>query len=92
MTLLFYYLVLLQNDAVVTSQCVQFTFGDKGEVYQLDERALPVMKKESMWEGKKTISPRMIYGHANYAQTHSFVWAQNELRFACPKKFDTNLS
>ena len=31
MTLFFYYLAPLQNDTVVTSQCMQFTFGDKGE-------------------------------------------------------------
>ena len=48
MTLLFYYLAPLQNDAVVMSRCLQFTFGDKGEVYLLDESALPVTEKEGM--------------------------------------------
>ena len=38
--MIFYYLVPLQNDSIVTSQCVQFTFGDKREVYLLDESAL----------------------------------------------------
>ena len=55
--MLFYYLAPLQNDSIVTSQCMQFTFGDKREVYLLDESALPVTKKESMREGKeKSIS------------------------------------
>ena len=31
MTLLFYYLAPLQNNNIVTSQCMQFIFGDKGE-------------------------------------------------------------
>ena len=49
MTLLFYYLrAPLQNDAVVTSGCMQFTLGDKREVYLLDESVLPVTEKESM--------------------------------------------
>ena len=46
--LLFYYLAPLQNDALVMSICVQFTFGDKKEVYLLDESAQPVAEKESM--------------------------------------------
>ena len=45
---LFYYLAPLQNDAIVTSRCVQFTFRDKGEVYLLDEIALPLTGNESM--------------------------------------------
>ena len=31
MTLLFYYLAPLQNDTVLTSQCIHFNFWDKGE-------------------------------------------------------------
>ena len=31
--MLFYYLAPLQNDSIVTSRCMQFTFGDKREVY-----------------------------------------------------------
>ena len=31
MTLLFYFLAPLQNDTIVTSWCMQFNFGDKGE-------------------------------------------------------------
>ena len=31
---------------------MQFTFGDKGEVYLQDKSALPVTKKEGMGEGK----------------------------------------
>ena len=38
--MLFYYLAPLQNDSILTSQCVQFTCGVKGEVYLLDESAL----------------------------------------------------
>ena len=34
---IFYYLAPVQNDCVVTSLCMQFTFGEKGEVYLLDE-------------------------------------------------------
>ena len=30
--MLFYYIAPLQNDFIVTSQCMQFTFGDKREV------------------------------------------------------------
>ena len=34
--MLFYNLAPLQNDCLVMPQCMQFTFGDKGEVYLLD--------------------------------------------------------
>ena len=61
----FYYLAPLPNDCLVTSRCMQFTFGDKREVYLLGESALPVNEKESMQEGKKSIGPRMKYGHAD---------------------------
>ena len=44
---------------------MQFTFGDKREVYLLDESVPPVTKKERRWEGKRSIGPRMKYGHAN---------------------------
>ena len=64
--MLFYYLAPLQNDCVVTSQCMQFTFGDKGEVYLLDTSALPVTEKERRRLGKRTICPRMKYGHAKH--------------------------
>ena len=46
-------------------ELVQFTFGDKREVYLLDKSALLVTEKESMQEGKNSICPRMKYGHAN---------------------------
>ena len=55
----FYYLAPLQNDSKVTSRCMQFTFGDKREVYLLVKSALPVTEIESMWERKKSIGPRM---------------------------------
>ena len=42
----------LQNGALLMSECMQFTFGDKEEVYLLDESALPVTAKESKQEGK----------------------------------------
>ena len=54
--MLFYYLAPLQDDATVTSWCVQFTFGDKREVYLLDEIALPVTEKESMQKGNININ------------------------------------
>ena len=46
--MLFYYLAPLQNESIVMSQCMQFTFGDEGEVYLLDESALRLTEKESM--------------------------------------------
>ena len=66
MTLLFYYLARLQNNAVVMSQYAQFTFVDKREVYLLDESVLPVMEKDSKGKGKKGIRPRMKYGHQTF--------------------------
>ena len=50
--MLFYYLAPLQNDFIVTSQWMQFTFEDEREVYLLDESALTVTEKDSMQEGK----------------------------------------
>ena len=38
--MLFYYLAPLQNDSIVMSGCMQFTFGDEREVYLLDESTL----------------------------------------------------
>ena len=55
----------MQNDAIMTSRCMQLVFGDKRDVNLQDESALPVTKKESMQKGKKSISPRMKYGGAN---------------------------
>ena len=60
--MLFYDLAPLQNDSIVTSRCVQFTFGDKRNIYLLDES---VTEKESRREGKRSIGPRMKNGHAN---------------------------
>ena len=48
------------------SRSMQFNFGDKREVYLLDESALSVTEKESMQERKRSIGPRMKYGHANF--------------------------
>ena len=50
--ILFYYLAPLQNDSIMTSLCMQFTFEDKREVYLLDESVLPVTEKERR-RGKK---------------------------------------
>ena len=50
--LCFFYLTPQQNYSIVTSQCMQFTFEDKGEVYLLDESVLPVAEKERRREGK----------------------------------------
>ena len=57
--LLFYYLAPQQSDSIVTSVFMQFTFGDKGDVYPLDESVLPVTEKEKRQEGKRCIGPRM---------------------------------
>ena len=45
---------------------MQFTSGDKREVYLLDESALPVNEKERRREGKRSICPRMKYGRTNH--------------------------
>ena len=50
--MVFKYLAPLQNDSILTSQCMKFAFGDKREVYLLDKSALSVTEKESMWKGK----------------------------------------
>ena len=44
---------------------MQFNFGDEREVYLLNESALPVTEKESKPKGKRSIGPRMKYGHEN---------------------------
>ena len=46
---------------IVTSRCMLFTFGDKGEVYLVDESVLPVTEKERRQEGKRSIDGRMNY-------------------------------
>ena len=51
---------------------MQFTFGDKREVYLLDESVLPVTEKEWRREGKRSIGPRIKYGHTNLKQTLGF--------------------
>ena len=53
--MLFYYLATRQNDSVMTSRCMQITFGDKREIYLLGESALPVTEKENMREGKRAL-------------------------------------
>ena len=50
--MLFYYLAPLQNDCIMMSQFMQFTFGDKREVYLLDEIVLPVIEKKGGERGK----------------------------------------
>ena len=64
MHMLFYYLAPLQNDIIVTSEYMQFTFGDKREAHLLDESVLPVTGKERRGKGKSSIGPRMKYGYA----------------------------
>ena len=59
-TYAFYYLAPLQNDSIMTSQCMQFSFGDKREVYLLGESALPVTEKENMQEGKMIQPPTIV--------------------------------
>ena len=56
----FYLLSPLLKYCLVMSQCVQFTFGDKGKVYLMDESALPVTEKERKREGKIASYKRMI--------------------------------
>ena len=57
--MLLYYLAPLQNDTIVMSRCVQLSFGDKGEVYLLDESVLPVTEKEGRREGTRSIGSRI---------------------------------
>ena len=52
---------------------MQFTFGDKGEVYLLGESALPVTEKERRREAKRSIGPRIKYGHANHDVTRQSI-------------------
>ena len=50
------------NSVIVSRiECMQFIFGDKREVYLLDESVLPVTKKERRREGKRSIGPWMKY-------------------------------
>ena len=58
------------------SQCMQFTFGYKREVYLLGESALPVTEKESMQEGKKASALGWNMDTETLKQTkkYKFVW------------------
>ena len=69
--MLFYYLALLQNDSIVTSRCMQFTFRDKIEVYLLDRSALPVTEKESMRERGKEVIQKHKYTTFTVHQTQA---------------------
>ena len=69
MTLLFYYLVPLQNDTDMTSRSMQFSFGDNGAATGMIR---PVTDKEGKGEGEKSISPWMKYGHANLSSFCSY--------------------
>ena len=55
MTLLFYYLALLQNDTDVTSQCMQFIFGDKGPATCLNRECPTCDWKRGEGKGKKSL-------------------------------------
>ena len=50
---------------------MQFTFGDKREVYLVDESVLPVTEKERRGEGKSSNSPRMKCGHGILVLTNN---------------------
>ena len=63
--MLFYYSAPLHKDCIVTSRCMQFTFGDKKEGHLLNESVLPITEKERRRLGKRNIGPRIKYGHAN---------------------------
>ena len=52
---------------------MQFTFGDKRKIYLLDKSALFVTEKEIMREGKRSIGPRIKYGHANHDVTRQSI-------------------
>ena len=45
---------------------MQFTLGDKGEVYLLDESVLLVTEKEKRGEGKNNNEPMMKYVHSRH--------------------------
>ena len=46
------------NSVIVSRiECMQFIFGDKREVYLLDESVLPVTEKEGRQEGKTYFRP-----------------------------------
>ena len=72
---------------------MQFSFGDKGEVYLLDESVLSVTEKERRREGKSNIGPRMKYGHANHNSVCSHtngrcsIFNLSFLSFCPPLKF-----
>ena len=50
---------------------MQFTFGDKREVYLQGESALPVTEKESMPKGKPSLDPKVNCMHRDVIR-HSF--------------------
>ena len=55
----------------VTMHAVHFWGRERG-FYLCDESALPVTEKESMCEGKRSICPWMINGHANLSSFCAF--------------------
>ena len=86
--LCFFYLDLLQNDAIVTSRCMHYIFCRGREVKLYDESVLLVTKKERKGKGKWTIGPRMKNGRANlcsfWAQKNSLSCVFNlSFMFAC---------
>ena len=67
---------------------MQFNFGDKGEVYHLDESALPVTEKERRQEGKRNISPWINYGHANlksFSHVSIGMWVKTKHKYTTYK-------
>ena len=60
----FFYLASLQNDANVTSQCVQLRFGDRRVVLRKLVGVLPELKKRGD-EREKTYTPiiKMLKNH-----------------------------
>ena len=78
MFMLFYYLDPLQNQAIMTSLCMHYTFCRGRKVKQADESVLlPVTEKEGKGKGNEwTIGPRMKNGRANLC----LFWAQTNGR------------
>ena len=63
--MLFYYLAPLQNDRILTSQCMHFIFCQGREVKLTEESVLPVTEKEVKGKGKWSIGPRIKNGRTN---------------------------
>ena len=75
--MLFYYLAPLQNDSIIM-HAVHFWGWERGLPVVWE---CPVTEKESMWEGKRSIGPRVKYGHANFHRSLAKQW---KVEYAAP--------